>query len=191
MRQREVASIFSQGHKNLQSQQDSSSWTVQTGKENQHKQIPNSSHHSLSILPENLPGMNWPDQPSSCPQRPTSTPGRLDGPCHFWWMNEGKRWMLTDKSPLRLIIKQLCYVNVSTPNMVTIFQFILESTIISRKVFKFDKSVIQFNSIYVFFQILAPVEIVLIFGTLFLDQWGCKLCKYQFEWPSYLTTAKQ
>ena len=52
------------------------------------KQIPNSSHHSLSKLPENLLGTNWPGQPSSYPQKLTPPPGGLDGPHHFQWTNE-------------------------------------------------------------------------------------------------------
>ena len=85
---RKVASICSQGCKNPWSQQDSSSWAVQTDKEKQHKQIPNSSCHSLSTLPENLLDMNCPDQPSLYPQRPTPPPGWLDGPWCFQWTNE-------------------------------------------------------------------------------------------------------
>ena len=81
---------------------------------------------------------------------------------------------------LRLFSKQLCYLNVCTHNKVTAFLAISESIMLSRKLLKFEKSVIQLKCMLlkVFFHISVPVEIVLIFGTKktilspFLDSMG-------------------
>ena len=72
---------------------------------------------------------------------------------------------------LRLISKQLCYLNVSIHSKLTTFLAISYDTILSRKLLQFEDSIIQLKFMFlkVSFQILVSAQVVLIFGREYED----------------------